>query len=49
MDTRLITYFTGAEVEVLRWVLERELDLVETLGYDRDYEPVIREILSRIP
>ena len=48
-DTRLITYFTGEEVEILRWVLEEQIRLIELIGQDLLYVPVIEEILTRLP
>ena len=48
-DTKLITYFTGEEVEVLRWLLEKEIDLLEGLGVDQDLLPHLKEMLHRIP
>jgi hypothetical protein len=49
MDTKLITYFTGEEVEILRLVLQEQLHLIRLIGHDLDYVESIEEMLSRLP
>lgn len=47
-DTILLTYLTGEEVEIVRWALLRELEILEDMGQDLE-AGVIKEVISRIP
>ena len=47
-DTLLLTYLTGEEVEVVRWALTREVQILRDLGQALEAE-IIEEVISRIP
>lgn len=49
MDTKLITFFPGEEVEILRWILQKKIDLLEDMDTDQDILSIVKEMLSRIP